>query len=65
MIKLFTLFVVLHNPVTDVDMTTVQGVYEEHACYAMENVLNESNSALNIELKNKNIELVETHCDVQ
>lgn len=63
MIKLFTLFVVLHNPITNTDATLPVAMYDEHACYAMEKVVNDSQSAMHIELTKLNVEIVETYCD--
>jgi hypothetical protein len=61
---IFTLFLVLHNPVTDMDVTLPYAPYDSLiACRTIEDAVNKADSPMNIEFKIENIEMVETYCD--
>lgn len=62
--SIFTLFLVLHVPATDIDVTLPYAPYESLAmCRTVEDAVNKIDSPINIEFKIEKIELVETYCD--
>lgn len=63
MIKLLTLFVLVHNTATDIDSLHVYGQYTYEECRMKEDEINKIDSELNKSLKQFKLELVETRCD--
>lgn len=61
--ELVTLFLLLHNPASDEDVTLAYAQYELSACIHEEMLMNAGRTQLAKQLNNDSIEIVETYCD--